>query len=221
MNLSAIITRAVKRTNYNTGRVLKEAGLNIDRFGSRLMNDVAYMAEMSRHRQLLPLYNAIPEVKDAWIAPNATLAGNVFLAKYATIWYGVTIRAELNPVRIGHFSSIGDRTTIMTNHSMPHGISASVNIGKNVTVEANCNIHSCIIDDDCVIGQNSVIQQGARLERGCQILPNSVVKAGSLIPGGQVWGGNPVVYVRDLSESEILANYQTSYTNGAPQFTNA
>ena len=59
MNLSAIITRAVKRTNYNTGRVLKEAGLNIDRFGSRLMNDVAYMAEMSRHRQLLPLYNSL------------------------------------------------------------------------------------------------------------------------------------------------------------------
>ena len=142
----------------------------------------------------------MPETKDAWVAPNATLVGSVFLSKYSTVWYGVTIRGELNPVRIGHFSSVGDGSTIHTSHSLPHGMSASVNIGKNVTIGSNCNIHSCIIDDDCVIGHNSIIQQGARLERGCQILPNSVVKAGALIPAGQVWGGNPVTFVRELSE---------------------
>ena len=87
-------------------------------------------------------------------------------------------------MRIGHFSSIGDGSTIHTNHSLHHGLAASVNIGKNVTIEADCNIHSCIIDDDVVIGHNSIIQAGARLERGCQILPNTVVKAGSLIPAG-------------------------------------
>ena len=38
--------------------------------------------------------------------------------------------------------------------------------------------------------------QGARLERGCVILPNSVVQPGRLIPAGQVWGGNPVEFVR-------------------------
>ena len=63
----------------------------------------------------------------------------------------------MNPVRIGHFTSIGDKTTIHTNHSLPHGLSASVNIGKNVQVGNNCNIHSCIIDDDVVVGHNVVI----------------------------------------------------------------
>jgi carbonic anhydrase/acetyltransferase-like protein (isoleucine patch superfamily) len=135
------------------------------------------------------------------------LVGDVFLSKYATVWYGATLRGELNPIRVGNFSSIGDATTIHTFHSMPGGMVASVNIGKNVTVGSNCNIHSCIIDDDCVIGHNSVIQQGARLERGCEILPNSVVKAGSLIPAGQVWGGNPVTFVRELSEQDQVANY--------------
>lgn len=125
----------------------------------------------------------------------------------------------MNPVRIGHFSSIGDGSTIHTNHSLDHGIAASVNIGKNVTIEADCNIHSCIIDDDVVIGHNSIIQQGARLERGCQILPNSVVKAGALIPAGQVWGGDPVTYVRELTDQELLANYTKSYTNGAGEFS--
>lgn len=160
----------------------------------------------------------VPETKDAWIAPNATLVGNVFLSKYATVWYGVTIRGELNPVRIGHFTSIGDGCTIHTAHSLTHGVASSCNIGKNVTIEADCNLHSCIIDDDVVIGQNSIIQQGARLERGCHILPNSIVKAGSLIPAGQVWGGDPATFVRELNDQELIDNYAKSYCSGAGQF---
>lgn len=91
------------------------------------------------------------------MAPNSTLVGSVFVSKYATVWYGVTIRAEMNPVRIGHFTSVGDGCTISTNHSLAHSLASSVNIGKNVTIEADCNIHSCIIDDDCVIGAGSII----------------------------------------------------------------
>mmetsp|Transcript_24708 Transcript_24708/g.17404 ORF Transcript_24708/g.17404 Transcript_24708/m.17404 type:complete len:108 (+) Transcript_24708:263-586(+) len=106
------------------------------------------------------------------------------VSKYATVWYNVTIRGEYNAVRIGHFSSIGDHTSIFASHAMPHGQVQSVNIGKNVTIEADCSIHSCIIDDDVVVGAGSVIMQGARLERGCQILPNSVVQPGRLVPAG-------------------------------------
>jgi carbonic anhydrase/acetyltransferase-like protein (isoleucine patch superfamily) len=129
----------------------------MDRYGSRMHNDVAYHIEYSRHRQILPLYDQVPSAKAAWVAPNATLVGSVFLSKYATVWYGVTIRGDMNPVRIGHFSSIGDGSTINTNHSLEHSLASSVNIGKNVTIEPNCNIHSSIIDDDCVIGAGSVI----------------------------------------------------------------
>ena len=160
------VQRCLTRVKYNLGRVQKEAGLSLDRFGSTLTNDVAYMQDTSRHRQTMPLYDCIPTVKDAWIAPNASLVGNVVVSKWATVWYNVTIRAELNAVRIGHFSSIGDNTSIYTAHALPHGLAASVNIGKNVVIEAGCSLHSCIIDDDCVIGANSVVLEGARIERG-------------------------------------------------------
>ena len=164
----------------------------------------------------MPLYDCIPQVKGAWIAPNASLVGNVAVSQWATVWYNVVIRAELNAVRIGHFTSIGDGTTIYTLHSLPSGLASSVNIGKNVVVESGCVINSCIIDDDCVIGQNSVIGAGARVERGAVILPNSVVPPGRLIPAGQVWGGNSVKFVRNLTEEELLQNYTASYTKGAP-----
>lgn len=158
-----------------------------------------------------------PMVTNAWIAPNASLVGEVIVSKWATIWYNVTIRAELNAVRIGNFSSIGDGTAIYSMHSMPHGSSSSVNIGKNVTVEAGCSINSCIIDDDCVIGANSVIGCGSRVERGAVLLPNTIVAPGSLIPAGQVWGGNQAAFVRELSQKELNDNYMASYSNGASE----
>ena len=97
-----------------------------------MSNDIAYLQETSRHRQTMPLYEAVPQTESAWVAPNASLIGDVHLSKWSTVWYNVTIRGEMNAVRVGHFSSIGDATTISTNHALPHGICSSVNIGKNV-----------------------------------------------------------------------------------------
>lgn len=161
----------------------------------------------------MPLYDVAPHLDEAsWVAPNASLIGEVIVSKYATVWYNVVIRAEMNPVRIGHFSSVGDGTTINTACALPHGLAASVNIGKNVTIEAHCSLYSCIIDDDVFIGRGTVVMQGARIERGAHILEGSVVPPGRLIPAGQVWGGNPAVFVRNLTQDEQVANYTRSYS---------
>ena len=165
----------------------------------------------------MPLYDAIPQARGAWVAPNATLLGEVIVSKWATIWYNVTIRAELNAVRIGNFTSVGDGTSIYSTHALPHGVSSSVNIGKNVTIEAGCSIHSCIIDDDCVIGAGSVVSQGCRVERGAVLLPNTIVPPGRLIPAGQVWGGNTAKFVRELTTKELNENYMASYGKGAAE----
>ena len=122
-----------------------------------MTNDISYLGRPSRHRQLMPIYDSIPVVQDAWVAPNATLVGDVMVSKWATVWYNVTIKADINPVRIGNFSTIGDRTTINATHALPHGLASSVNIGKNVQVQPGCSLHSCIIDDDAVIGADTVI----------------------------------------------------------------
>ena len=131
--------------------------MSMDRYGSRMTSDVAYQVDLSRHRQILPIQDQVPEVNKAWVAPNATLIGNVFVSNFATVWFGATIKGDLNPVRIGSFSSIGDGCVINTMHSMHHDQTSSVNIGKNVVVEADCNIHPSIIDDDCIVGAGSII----------------------------------------------------------------
>ena len=112
-----------------------------------------------------------------------------------------------------NFSSIGDGTVIHTAASLPTGMSASTYIGYNCTIGSHCTLYSCHIADDCVIGDRCVILEGARLEKGCQIAPGSVVPPGRLIPAKQLWGGNPVEYIKDLNIGEAWANYAYSYVN--------
>lgn len=114
-------------------------------------------------------------------------------------------------VRILSFCSIGDRTVIHTANSLPTGFPASIHIGKNVSIGPGCSIYSCIIEDEAFIGANTVIMEGSRVEKTAIILPNSVVPPGRIIPASQIWGGNPVQYIRDATESEIFANYAFSY----------
>lgn len=104
---------------------------------------------------------------------------------------------------------------IATAATLPTGMNASVYVGRNVTIGANCSLYSCFIDDDVVIGDKSVILEGARLEKSCMLAPGSVVPPGRLIPAKQLWAGNPVEYVKDLDIGEVWANYTLSYVTVA------
>ena len=88
---------------------------------------------------------------------------------------------------------------------------AKCSIGANVTVGAGSSLYSCHIEDDVMIGEKCVILEGARIEKGAQLAPGSVVPPGRLIPTKQLWGGNPVVFIKDLDIGEVWANYTKSY----------
>ena len=152
-----------------------------------------------------------PSVDFGFIAPNSTLAGEVYISPYASVWYNASLRAELNPIRIGSYSSVGDQTTLFTACALPTGIPSSITIGKNVVIQEKCTIYPCIIDNNVFIGANSVIGEGVKIEQGAMIAPNSYVPHGRMVPGKQLWGGNPIKYIRDLTEEEIYGVYMQSY----------
>ncbi|KRW99553.1 Trimeric LpxA-like protein [Pseudocohnilembus persalinus] len=203
-----------KRTVYSIGRMVRETGLAMDQYGSKLSKDIAYLEPLSRHRNLMPLYDLVPQYSyNTYISPNCTIVGEVQVGSESQVWYGAVIRGDLNAVRIGNNTSIGDNVSITTAGSLPTGIPASVNIGNFVQVQNGASLYSCTIDDEVVIGFKSVVLEGAKIERGAVIGPNSVVPPGRLIPAGQLWAGNPVQYVRDLQKSEIASNIDTCKRN--------
>ena len=208
---SVYLASARKESSLLLARVMQDIGLDLDRRGSSMTRDVAFRLKYSRHRVLTPAYEKHPIIHEAWVAPNASLLGEVLVGSHVKIWYNAVIHGEVNAVRIGNFSSIGDGAVLTALGSLPPGIPCSVNIGKNVRIGQGASVFSSIIDDDAVIGDHTVIMQGCRVERGAVVAPNSVVPPGRQIPAGQLWAGSPVEYGRDLEKEELWGNYEASY----------
>ena len=161
----------------------------------------------------LPLYDLVPRTENNWIAPSATVIGEVQLKRFATVWYNAVLRGDINRIYVGEFSSIGENSVLMTAPSLPTGMVAHLNIGRNCTIGANCSLYSCQIGNDVVIGDNCVILEGAKIEDGAQILAGTVVPPGRLVPTKQMWGGNPCEFIKDLNVAETWSNYTRSYVN--------
>lgn len=179
----------------------------MDRMGSKRIDDISYLEPLSRHRNVLSLYGQHPVIaKSAYVAPNATVFGDVYIARNSYIGFGSVANGVSHAVRIGADTKIGDNTVVQPFHYVPdNAFSPSVNIGKlllmkgnNVNIEHNCCLSSCYIDDNVHVGFKSVIAEGAQLERGCWIAPNSYVPAGRRIPENTMWAGSPVKFVKEL-----------------------
>jgi carbonic anhydrase/acetyltransferase-like protein (isoleucine patch superfamily) len=142
---------------------------------------------------------------DVFIAPNAAVIGSVTLGTRSSVFYGAVIRGDLNDVTIGSYTSVGDRVVIHTSKSVEGHVSAGVSIGNHVTIGAGALLQSCLIEDQAVIGAGAIIMEGAIVEKGAHVAEGAVVHPGRRIPAGQVWGGNPAVYVRDATKTEIAS----------------
>lgn len=211
MSLFTLSLSTFKQMRNKIGLYISELGGGMDRFGSRLSDDIAYTQTLSRHRNIMALEEVKPSVDFSFVASNSTLVGEVSLSSYSSIWHNATLRAEYSPIRIGSYSSVGDGSTLYSHCAVPTGVPASVNVGKHVTIQNNCTIFSCIIDDEVFIGSGSIIGEGCKIEKGAVIAPNTLVPPGRLIPGRQLWAGNPAKYVRDLTEEEVYSYYVQTF----------
>jgi len=142
---------------------------------------------------------------DVFVAPNATVIGGVSLGSRASVMYGAVVRGDLNAVSVGAYSCIGDRAVVSTTKSVEGHVSAGVSIGHHVLVGPGALLQSCTVEDGAVIGAGAIIMEGALVEKGAHVAEGAVVHPGRRIPADQVWAGNPAVYVRDATKSELAA----------------
>tara|TARA_X000000368_G_scaffold389287_1_gene351517 strand:+ start:427 stop:954 length:528 start_codon:yes stop_codon:yes gene_type:complete len=131
-----------------------------------------------------------------WVAPNATVIGDVILAKDASIWFNAVLRGDNEPIYVGEGSNVQDGSII---HTDP-GFSCS--IGKNVTVGHLAMLHGCSIGDGSLIGIGSVILNGAKIGKNCIIGSKALVTEGMVIPDGSMVLGIPGKIKKTLSEEE-------------------
>lgn len=160
----------------------------------------------NRQRNILNLGNRVVKtIPSSWIAPSAVVVGDVDVYENASIWHNCVVRGDLNSIRIGAFSNVGDRTVIHAASTAPTGLPAATVIGQRVSIGQGCLIRSATIGDACVVGDRSILLEGSRMESQSVLEPGSVLPPGRMVPSGQVWAGCPAKFVRKLSKDEKAA----------------
>jgi carbonic anhydrase/acetyltransferase-like protein (isoleucine patch superfamily) len=137
---------------------------------------------------------------ESWVAPNASVIGYVTLAARASIWYGVTLRAEFEPIEVGEGSNIQDSVTIHVDPGFPAKIGAGVSVGHNAV------LHGCTIEDGSLVGMGAIVLNGAVVGAGSLIGAGAVVPQGMVIPPGSLVAGVPGKVRRELSADEVAMN---------------
>ncbi len=146
---------------------------------------------------------------DAWVAPNASVIGQVSLAAGASVWYGATLRAEVEPIEVGEGSNIQDGVTVHVDPGFPCRIATGVTVGHNVV------LHGCTVEQDSLVGMGAVVLNGAVIGAGSLVAAGAVVPQGMVVPPRSLVAGVPAKVRRELSDDEVGHNQlnATAYTH--------
>ena len=149
---------------------------------------------------IYPLGELSPKIDpDSWIAPNATVIGEVEIAKGASIWWSCTLRGDTDLLSVGENSNIQDNSVLHTDPGL------ELVVGANVTVGHMVMLHGCTIGDGSLIGIGSIVLNGAKIGKNCLIGANCLITEGKEIPDNSLVMGAPGKVVREISEDQAKA----------------
>jgi carbonic anhydrase/acetyltransferase-like protein (isoleucine patch superfamily) len=136
--------------------------------------------------------------RDVYLAPTATVIGDVVLGDEAGVWFGAVLRGDVYPIRIGARTNIQDNAVVHVT-----GGKASTSIGDDVTVGHLALVHGCTIGNRCLIGMGSVVLDNAVIEDDCFIAAGALVPPRAHIPARSMVMGRPGKVVRTLRPADL------------------
>jgi carbonic anhydrase/acetyltransferase-like protein (isoleucine patch superfamily) len=165
---------------------------------------------------ILPFGGRRPRIgRDVFIAPNATIIGDVEIADEASIWFGAVLRGDIGPIRIGPRSNVQDLACL----HLTEDLSATL-VGADVTIGHGAILHGCVVEDRCLIGMGSVLLDNARIGAGSLVAAGSVVTPKTVVPPRSLVRGAPARVIREVTEAEGALGIQgaDSYRVNARRF---
>ena len=134
---------------------------------------------------------------DTWVAGDANLIGKVVLEPGASVWFGCSIRADHEEIRIGAGSNVQEHCVMHVDPGF------GVRIGVNCTIGHKVMLHGCTIGDNSLIGMGAIVLNGAQIGRNCLIGAGALITENKVIPDGSLVMGSPGKVVRQLDEQAI------------------
>ncbi|MFJ3673160.1 gamma carbonic anhydrase family protein [Streptomyces sp. NPDC090106] len=132
----------------------------------------------------------------AFVAPGATVIGDVTLHAEASVWYGAVVRGDVERISVGAQSNIQDNCTLHADPGFPVTVGARVSVGHNAVV------HGATVEDDCLIGMGATVLNGAVIGAGSLVAAQALVPQGMVVPPGSLVAGVPAKVRRELTEEE-------------------
>lgn len=136
--------------------------------------------------------------KDVYVAPNATLIGDVHLGDQCGLWFGAVVRGDVHSIRIGARTNVQDNAVVHVTNDR-----AATTIGDDVTIGHLAMLHGCTVGNRCLIGMASVVLDHAVIGDECFVAAGTLVTPGTKIPPRSMVMGRPGKAVRPLTPEEL------------------
>lgn len=147
---------------------------------------------------ILPVKDKTPKWgNDCFIAPNATIVGDVLMGNNCSVWFNAVIRGDVNSITIGNETNIQDGAVIHATY-----LKASTIIGSRVSVGHNAIVHGCILKDHILVGMGAIIMDNALVEDYCIIAAGAVVLENTRCESGFIYAGTPAKKIKPISDAQ-------------------
>jgi len=164
---------------------------------------------------ILPVKGVSPQLPDScFIAPNATIVGDVIAGEECSFWFNAVVRGDVNSIRLGNKVNVQDGACIHCTYQK-----TTTEIGNNVSIGHNALVHGCKVADNVLIGMGAIVMDNVEIGANSIIAAGAVVLEGTKVPAGTVFAGVPAKKVKDISqellsgEVERIANNYLMYSS--------
>src|SRR4051794_19176750 len=133
---------------------------------------------------------------EAFVAPTASVIGDVSLHSGTSVWYGAVLRGDVEGIEVGAHSNVQDNCTLHADPGFP------VTVGERVSIGHNAVVHGATVEDDCLIGMGATVLNGAVIGAGSLVAAQALVPQGMRGPPGSLVAGVPAKGRRELRAEE-------------------
>ncbi len=163
---------------------------------------------------ILPVKGVLPTMgNNCFVAPNATIVGDVVMGDECSVWFNTVLRGDVNFIRMGNKVNVQDGAVIHCTYQK-----TGTTIGNNVSIGHNAIVHGCVIDDNVLVGMGAIVMDNARIGSNSIIAAGAVVLENTIVEPGTIYAGIPAKKVKDISqelihgEIERIANNYVMYS---------
>ena len=147
---------------------------------------------------MIPVRGFTPQIgKDCFLAPNASIIGDVVMGDECSVWFGTVLRGDVNSIRIGNRVNIQDGSVLHTLYQK-----STIEIGDDVSIGHNVTIHGAKIHDLALIGMGAVVMDDAEVGEGAIVAAGSVVLSRTKIGPNELWAGAPAKFVKMVDPAQ-------------------